>query len=58
MACLNPKQPTGTLPMQTVLTLEQIKRLIDIPDLIKEIETGFVLYSERRAKVPPVGFLH
>ena len=44
--------------MQTVLTLEQIKRLIDIPDLIKEIETGFVLYSERRAKVPPVGFLH
>lgn len=44
--------------MKTVLTLDEIKRLIDIPHLIREIETGFVLYAEGRAKVPPVGFLH
>ena len=44
--------------MATVLKLDEIKRLIDIPQLIREIETGFVLYSEGRVKVPPVGFLH
>ena len=44
--------------MTTVLKLDEIKRLIDIPQLIREIETGFVLYSEGRVKVPPVGFLH
>jgi len=42
----------------TVLKLDEIKRLIDIPQLILEIEAGFVLYSEGRVKVPPVGFLH
>ena len=46
------------MPMATVLKLDEIKRLIDIPQLIREIETGFVLYSEGRVKVPPVGFLH
>ena len=30
--------------MATVLKLDEIKRLIDIPQLIREIETGFVLY--------------
>ncbi len=44
--------------MATVLKLDEIKRLIDIPQLIREIETGFVLYSEGQVKVPPVGFLH
>ena len=44
--------------MTTVLKLEEIKRLIDVPQLIREIETGFVLYSENRVVVPPVGFLH
>jgi ornithine cyclodeaminase len=46
------------MPMTTVLKLDDIKRLIDIPQLIREIEAGFVLYSEGRVTVPPVGFLH
>ena len=44
--------------MTTVLKLDEIKRLIDSPQLIREIETGFVLYSEGQVVVPPVGFLH
>jgi len=44
--------------LNTILTLDEIKRLINIPQLIRDIETGFVLYSEGRAHVPPVGFLH
>ncbi len=44
--------------MTTVLKLDEIKRMIDSPQLIKEIETGFVLYSEDQVVVPPVGFLH
>ncbi|MFK7849214.1 MAG: hypothetical protein AB8G77_28255 [Rhodothermales bacterium] len=46
------------MPSTTVLTLDEIKSLVDIGRLIEEIETGFVLYSEGQAKVPPVGFLH
>ncbi len=41
-----------------VLKLDEIKRLIDTPQLIQEIEAGFVLYSEGKVVVPPVGFLH
>ena len=44
--------------MTTVLELDEIQRLIDSPQLIREIEAGFVLYSEGRVTVPPVGFLH
>jgi len=44
--------------MPKVLKLDEIKRLIDIPQLIREIEIGFVLYSEDKVVVPPVGFLH
>ena len=44
--------------MTTVLALEDIKPLIHAPELIAEIEAGFVLYSEGRVTVPPVGFLH
>lgn len=44
--------------MKTILRLDEIKRLIDIPQLIREIEAGFILYSEGRVNVPPVGFLH
>ena len=44
--------------MTTVLELDQIKRLIDTPQLIREIEIGFILYSEGKVNVPPVGFLH
>lgn len=44
--------------MTTVLELDEIKRLVDIPQVIREMETGFVLYSEGQVEVPPVGFLH
>ena len=44
--------------MATVLELDEIKRLLDTTQLIEEIETGFVLYSEGKVNVPPVGFLH
>jgi ornithine cyclodeaminase len=46
------------MPMATVLELDEIKRLLDTTQLIEEIETGFVLYSEGKVNVPPVGFLH
>jgi len=42
----------------TVLKLDEIKPLIDSLQLIRDIETGFVLYSEGQVVVPPVGFLH
>jgi len=42
----------------TVLELDEIKCLVDVPQLIREIETGFFLYSEGKVHVPPVGFLH
>ena len=44
--------------MPKVLELDEIKRLIDIPQLIQAIEAGFVLYSDNKVVVPPVGFLH
>ena len=46
------------MPMPEVLKLDEIKRLIDIPQLIEAVEAGFVLYSEDKVVVPPVGFLH
>ncbi|MCH7992645.1 MAG: ornithine cyclodeaminase family protein, partial [Gemmatimonadetes bacterium] len=44
--------------MTKVLELDEIKQFIDPGQLIREIESGFVLYSEGRVVVPPVGFLH
>lgn len=44
--------------MTTVLELAEIKSLVDTAQLIRDIETGFVLYSEGKVNVPPVGFLH
>jgi len=44
--------------MPTVVELDEIKSLVDTAQLIQEIETGFVLYSEGKVNVPPVGFLH
>jgi ornithine cyclodeaminase len=40
-----------------ILTLEQIKSALPAVDLMSEIETGFVAYSQGRAVVPPVGEL-
>jgi ornithine cyclodeaminase len=39
------------------LTLNQIKDALPSVDLMREIEQGFVAYSQRRAVVPPVGEL-
>jgi len=44
--------------LKAVLTLEEIRRSVDIPQLILAMERGFVSYSEGRSEVPPVGFLH
>ncbi len=44
--------------MPKLLELDEIKRLIDVPTLIQAIEDGFVLYSEGKVVVPPVGFMH
>lgn len=44
--------------MTMVFGLEAIKRLITTPPLIQAIEDGFVLYSDGKVVVPPVGFLH
>ena len=52
------KRGSSNMTMPRVLKLDEIKRLIDIPQLIREIEVGFVLYSEGKVVVPPVGFLH
>ncbi len=41
-----------------ILSLSQLKKLIDIGQLITNLEEGYVLYSEGRVKVPPVGFLN
>jgi len=58
VAVYNLLNPQGDIELTTVLELDEIKRLIDVPQLIQEIETGFILYSEDRVVVPPVGFLH
>jgi ornithine cyclodeaminase len=44
--------------MLKVLTLGEIKSQIDVPKMIQAIEDGFVLYSEDKVVVPPVGFLN
>ncbi|MFQ5982460.1 MAG: ornithine cyclodeaminase family protein, partial [Woeseiaceae bacterium] len=40
------------------MQLDEIKHLVDVPQLIADIESGFVLYSDGKVNVPPVGFLH
>jgi ornithine cyclodeaminase len=44
--------------MSKILELDEIRQAVDVAQLIEEIEAGFVLYSEGKVKVPPVGFLH
>ena len=44
--------------MAKVLKLDEIKSQINIPEMIQAIEDGFVLYSEDKVVVPPVGFLN
>ncbi len=41
-----------------ILNLNQLKKLIDIGQLIADLEEGYVLYSEGQVEVPPVGFLN
>ncbi len=38
------------MPVTTVLELDEIKCLVDIPQVIRELETGFVLYSEGQGR--------
>jgi len=44
--------------MPKVIELDEIRQLIDVPKLIQGIEDGFVLYSDNKVVVPPVGFLN
>ena len=44
--------------MLKVLKLDEIKSQIDVPKMIQAIEDGFILYSEDKVVVPPVGFLN
>ena len=39
--------------MAITLDLDEIKGLINIPELIREIEAEIVLYFEDRVQVPP-----
>jgi len=41
-----------------ILSLNQLKKLIDIDQLIIDLEEGYVLYSGGKVEVPPVGFLN
>jgi len=41
-----------------ILSLNQLKKLIDISQLITDLEEGYLLYSEGQVEVPPVGFLN
>ena len=44
--------------MPELVTLDEIRLLLDTNSLIDEIEAGFVLYSDGKVNVPPVGFMH
>jgi ornithine cyclodeaminase len=44
--------------MPRVVELDEIRQLIDAQKLIRAIEDGFVLFSDGKVVVPPVGFLH
>lgn len=44
--------------MPEVLKLAEIKQRIHVPAMIQAIEDGFVLYSQDKVVVPPVGFLN
>jgi ornithine cyclodeaminase len=40
-----------------IITLDQIKKIINQIDLIKSIEDGFIAYSQGKVVIPPVGEL-
>ena len=40
-----------------IYNLEQIKKRINIPDIIKLQEKGFMLYTKGLAKIPMPGYL-
>ena len=44
--------------MASILKLDEIKSRINVADMIQAIEEGFVLYSDDKVVVPPVGFLN
>lgn len=52
------RNPTSRSWLTIVLSLDEIKPLVETSQLLDDIAEGFVLYSEGRVTVPPVGFLH
>lgn len=45
------------LTMTKIYTFDQIKQAIDYSEIIEAIAEGFVMYSENKTVVPPVGYL-
>lgn len=43
--------------MTEIYTLDQIKTVLNYAEIIKTMAEGFVLYSQNRTVVPPVGYL-
>lgn len=41
-----------------ILSLEQIKKALSIPKVLRAIEQGFIVYSRGEAVIPPVASLH
>jgi hypothetical protein len=41
-----------------IYTKSQIESCIDVPLILKELEKGLILYSERQVEIAPVGFMH
>ena len=41
----------------SIISLEEIKRIVSSIDLLPVVEQGFVAYASERAVVPPVGEL-
>lgn len=41
-----------------IYTKSQIESCIDIPLILKELEKGLILYSEKKVEIVPVGFMH
>ncbi|MBN9377664.1 MAG: hypothetical protein BGO14_11255 [Chlamydiales bacterium 38-26] len=41
-----------------IYTKSQIENCIDVPLILKELEKGLILYSEKQVEIAPVGFMH
>ncbi|MGD2168848.1 MAG: deaminase [Chlamydiota bacterium] len=41
-----------------IFTRKQIEKALSIPKVLAEVERGFILYSQKKAVVPPIGSMH